>query len=321
MSETVNLPPEAAGKRADAALSEVLPQSRSQVTARIKSGEIVMDGKPFKPSVVVAGGEIFQVFMPSPRELTTDEQYYGFSLNIIFEDADIVVVNKPAGLLAHKAPRRQSVSVAGGLARRYQEHLSTLGGRGRHGIVHRLDKDTSGVMVAAKNDICHAALARQFAEREVSKEYAAIVCGEVKKNEGVFSSDIGRNANDIRRMTGKNPLRPRPSETRWEVAERGRGWSFVRVRPVSGRTHQIRVHFSEGGHPVVADSFYETKESKEMLLWAGLSERLTRQALHALSIGFVHPFTKKRVSFTAPLADDIQNALTFLRERDKSTVD
>ena len=312
----ITLPPGSAGKRADTALSGVLPQSRSRVAALIKSGDILMNGAPFKPSAIVEGGETFQITPPSPRGGRAAPEDGDIALDVIFEDDDIVVLNKPAGLTVHPgAGSAGRPTLAGALARRYRENLSTLGGSERPGIVHRLDKDTSGVMVAAKNDVCHAALSRQFAERGVSKEYEAIVCGEVKKNSGVFSSLIGRSPRDRKKMSGKNPARPRASVTEWDVVERARGWSFVGIRPQTGRTHQIRVHFSEAGHPVAADPLYGTKESKALLASSGLSERLRRQALHAKSIGFSHPATGERVSFSAPLAADIADALAFLRSK------
>lgn len=311
----ITLPPGSEGKRADTALSEVLPQSRSRVAALIKSGDILMNGGAFKPSAVIEGGESFLVHTPPPRGGFAGPEDGEVSLDIIFEDGDIIVINKPAGLTVHPGAGRAGPTLAGALARRYRENLSTLGGTERPGIVHRLDKDTSGVLVAAKNDVCHAALSRQFAEREVSKEYEAIVCGEMKKNSGVFSSGIGRSPRDRKKMSGKNPARPRRSVTEWEVVERIGGWTFVRIRPQTGRTHQIRVHFSEAGHPVAADPLYGTKEAKALFASSGLAQLLRRQALHAAGIGFSHPATGKRMSFSAPLAADIADALNFLRAR------
>lgn len=305
----VTLPAGCAGKRADFALSSVLPQSRSRIAALIKSGDILMDGRKFKPSVIVGGGEKIQFRAPQPRGDSVVPE--NIPLDVIFEDDDLIVINKPAGMVIHPGAGRKSSTVANALAHRYPA-LSSVGGSLRPGIVHRLDKDTSGVVIAAKNDICHAALAAQFAGRSVKKEYHALVWGQMKGGSGVFSSAIGRSPSNRKKMSGKNPAKARESVTDWETVECFSDWTFVRISPKTGRTHQIRVHFSEAGHPVAADALYCGKPAKLRLASSGLSKILKRQALHASAIGFRHPSSGKDVSFRAPLAVDMADALDFL---------
>ncbi|WP_462137160.1 RluA family pseudouridine synthase [Candidatus Mycalebacterium sp.] len=304
---TVTVPPKFAGKRADSALALILPQSRSRIAALIKSGEILMNGAKFKPSVIFEGGEKVD-FHPSPPE-PDFVRPENIPLDVIFEDDDIAVINKPAGIVVHPGAGRKSATIANALAHRYS-NLSKIGGAQRPGIVHRLDKDTSGVIVVAKNDVCHAAIAAQFAGRSVRKEYSAIVLGEMKESSGVFSSKIGRSPSNRKKMSGKNPVKARDSITEWETVEILRGWTFVKIKPKTGRTHQIRVHFAEAGHPVACDPLYGGKNPPGA---SGLSKVLRRQALHAARIAFTHPASGEEVRFSAPLPEDMAAAAELLK--------
>ncbi|QMU56026.1 MAG: RluA family pseudouridine synthase [Candidatus Mycalebacterium zealandia] len=308
---TVTVPPEFAGKRADSALALILPQSRSRIAALIKLGEILLNGVKFKPSMIFEGGEKVE-FRPAPPEpdIALPEN---IPLDVIFEDNDIAVINKPAGMAIHPGAGRKSATIANALAHRYS-NLSKIGGAQRPGIVHRLDKDTSGVIVVAKNDVCHAAIAAQFAGRSVRKEYLAIVLGEIKENSGVFSSKIGRSPSNRKKMSGKNPVKARDSVTEWKTVERLHGWTFMKIKPKTGRTHQIRVHFAEAGHPVACDPLYGGKKSPGA---SGLSKVLRRQALHAASISFVHPASGEEVSFSVPLPEDMAAAVEFLKAEER----
>jgi len=253
-----------------------------------------MEGKKFKPSSIFEGGEKIEF---CPRQSQSDfAEPENIPLDVIFEDEDLTAINKPAGMAVHPGAGRNSATLANALAHRYA-NLSTVGGPSRPGIVHRLDKDTSGVVIIAKNDICHARLASQFAERSVRKEYRAIVCGAMKKNSGTFSSSVGRSPSNRKKMSGNRPAKPRESITDWEIVEKFQDWSFVKIIPKTGRTHQIRVHFSEAGHPIAADSLYGGKTAKLKLASSGLSKMLGRHALHALRIDFLHPVSGKEVSF------------------------
>lgn len=310
--KTVTVPPEFAGKRADSALALIFPQSRSRVAALIKSGDILMNGAKFKPSMIFEGGEKVGFRPPPPEPVSARPE--DIPLDVIFEDKDIAVINKPAGIAIHPGAGRKSATIANALAHRYP-NLSKAGGSERPGIVHRLDKDTSGVIVVAKNDLCHAALAAQFAGRSVRKEYAAIVLGEMKEASGVFSSSIGRSRSDRKKMSGKNPVKARDSVTEWEAVEKLRGWTFVKIKPKTGRTHQIRVHFSEAGHPVARDHLYGGKNRRNSPGAPGLSGVLHRQALHAARIAFTHPASGKEADFSAPLPEDMAAAIDLLREK------
>lgn len=269
-----------------------------------------MDGARFKPSAVLGGGERVEVGVPPPEPSSAAPE--DIPLDLIFEDGDLIVINKPPGMVVHPGAGRRSATLANALAHRFP-HLSSAGGAFRPGIVHRLDKDTSGVVVAAKNDIAHASLASQFASRSVRKEYAALVHGAVKGDSGVFSSAIGRSMSNRKKMSGGNPVRAREAVTGWRVVERFRDWTFVRVTPETGRTHQIRVHFSEAGHPVAADSLYSGGAAKSRFASSGLSKVLKRQALHASRIAFRHPRSGREAVFSASLPGDIGDALSFLR--------
>lgn len=312
-TETVRIPPECGGKRADSALSEILPQSRSRIAALIKSGAILMDGRRFKPSVLIGGGETFDIRTEEDRGNPAEPE--DIPLDVVFEDDQIVVINKPAGMTVHPGAGRTVSTLANALAHRYRKNLSGIGGSERPGIVHRLDKDTSGIVVVAKNDVCHANLARQFSGRLVSKEYTAIVCGAMKRDSGVFSSPIGRSRGNRKKMSGNNPSKPRDSVTEWETVKRLGDWTLVRVSPRTGRTHQIRVHFSDAGHPIAADSLYSSKSSRALLSSSGLGGVLFRHALHAGRLGFSHPVSGEKVSFSAPLPADMEEAAALLSRK------
>ncbi len=308
----VTVSPEFAGMRADSALSSLFPQSRSRFAALIKSGKVLINGKSFKPSAILEGGEKieFRIPPPDPTSVVPED----IALDVIFEDADLIVVNKPAGMVVHPGAGRQSATLANALAHRCSG-LSAMGGGNRPGIVHRLDKDTSGVIVCAKNDICHASLSSQFANRAVEKEYVALVSGSMRKNSGVFSSAIGRSPSNRKKMSAKTPPKARESITHWKALERFQEWTLVSAEPKTGRTHQIRVHFSENGHPVAADALYCGKTARLRLASSGLSKILSRQALHASRITFRHPRSGGKVGFSAPLPEDMRAAISFLRSR------
>ncbi len=269
-----------------------------------------MDGKQFKPSTILEGGEKIEFSFFESEHSAEPEN---IPLEVVFEDEDLIVVNKPAGMVVHPGAGRKNGTLANALAHRCAR-LSSIGGDIRPGIVHRLDKDTSGVIVAAKNDICHASLASQFSARSVRKEYLALVHGATRKNSGVFSTAIGRSPANRKKMSGKNAVKTRDSVTEWETVEKFPDWTFVKITPKTGRTHQIRVHFSEAGHPVAADAIYSGKTAKIALSSGGLAKILKRQALHAARITFIHPGSGEDAVFSAPLPEDMATAVAFLRK-------
>ena len=305
------IPREFAGQRADVFLSGLLTElSRSSIKRHIEQGNILIDRKTFKPSKIISGGESLSVKIPPPEPCGVEGEE--IDIEVVYEDSDIIVVNKPAGMVVHPGAGVKSGTLVNALIHMCGD-LSGIGGKMRPGIVHRLDKETSGVMVVAKNDRSHGSLSDQFKTRETKKEYTAIVSGEMKKNSGVFSSPIGRSPSNRVKMTSFSKA-GRDAETRWEVVERLRGATLVSAWPKTGRTHQIRVHFSENGFPVLADKVYGGKKSRPRN--SGTPEALIkRHALHAKSLGFTHPVTQKRIEFSAEIPEDMVSAINFLRRK------
>lgn len=307
----MEIPREFAGQRADVFLSCFLTElSRSSIKKHIERGNILIDRKTFKPSKIISGGESLSVNIPPPKPCGVEGEE--IDIEIVYEDRDMIVVNKPAGMVVHPG-----AGVTGGTLVNALVHvcgdLSGIGGETRPGIVHRLDKETSGIIVAAKNDRAHKSLSEQFKSRETKKEYVAVVSGEMKKSFGVFSSPIGRSPSNRVKMTSFSKA-ARDAETRWEVVERLRGATLVSVWPKTGRTHQIRVHFSENGFPVLADKVYGGKKSRPRN--SGTAGALIkRHALHAKSLGFTHPVTGKPVEFSAKVPEDMISVVDFLRRQ------
>ena len=305
------IPREFAGQRADVFLSGFLTElSRSSIKKHIELGNILIDRKTFKPSRIINGGESLSVNIPPPEPCGVEGEK--IDVEVLHEDSDIIVVSKPAGMVVHPGAGVTGGTLVNALVYMCGD-LSGIGGEMRPGIVHRLDKETSGVMVVAKNDRAHRSLSGQFKSRETEKEYVAVVSGEMKKGSGVFDSPIGRSPSNRVKMTSFVRA-ARDAETRWEVIERLRGATLVSVRPKTGRTHQIRVHFSENGFPVLADKVYGGKKSR--LKNSGLpGVSIKRHALHARSLGFIHPATGKRIELSAEIPEDMASVIDSLRRR------
>jgi len=301
------------GKRVDLFLAEQLPeQSRSQIQRYIGEGYILLNAAPAKAGARVKEGDRIQGRIPAPRPSAVLPEE--LPIRSIYEDADIVVVDKPAGMAVHPAGRMQSGTLVNALLFRLKD-LQGVGGVLRPGIVHRLDKGTSGVMVVAKNDLAHEALVRQFKGREVKKLYLALVYGRMGAEEGAITAPLGRHPIDRKRFSLRT-RQPKEALTEWLVKERFEGITFVQVAPRTGRTHQIRVHMASINHPLVGDPLYTKKRRLAQIEDSYLKERieaLGRQALHAVLISFRHPATGKTMEFTAPLPADIENILEVLR--------
>jgi 23S rRNA pseudouridine1911/1915/1917 synthase len=301
------------GKRLDRFLGEHLPaQSRSQIQRYIREGCILLNASQAKGGAKVREGDRTSGQIPTPRasEILPEE----LTITFIYEDEDIVVVAKPPGMVVHPAGRVTSGTLVNALLFHVRD-LQGVGGVVRPGIVHRLDKGTSGVMVVAKNDQAHEALVRQFKGREVKKIYVALVYGRMKGEKGVISSPMGRHPTDRKRFSLRT-RQPKEALTQWLVKERFAGITFVQVSPKTGRTHQIRVHMSSIGHPLVGDPLYTKKRWLAQIEDPHLRARikaLGRQALHASRIGFRHPATGEPMEFTAPMPDDIEEILEALR--------
>ncbi len=291
------------GKRLDVFLAEKSSSfSRSRLQGLIKRGMVTVKGKVVKSNYRVKKGEVIEVETPPPLETKVEPQE--IPLNILYEDTDVVVVNKPAGMVVHPAAGHFSGTLVNALLYHCQD-LSGVGGKLRPGIVHRLDKDTSGVLIAAKNDYTHEFLSRQLKERTMKREYLALVQGRIGENRGIIDAPLGRHPKDRKKMA-VTEVRSRKAVTHFEVLERFEGFTFLKVRLETGRTHQIRVHLSYIGYPVLGDPQYGGKKQPF---------NLTGYALHAQTLGFFHPTKKEYMEFSAPLPEEFQGILNYLRDK------
>jgi 23S rRNA pseudouridine1911/1915/1917 synthase len=304
---TVEVAAEQAGERLDRYLAAVLPgQSRSQVQRFIERGLVTVEGRQARANLAVREGDRVTVDIPAP--VAADVVAENLPLAILYQDADVIVVNKPTGMVVHPAAGHASGTLVNALLHHVSD-LSGIGGELRPGIVHRLDKGTSGVMVVAKHDAAHDALSQQFHDREVDKEYVALVWGVVQAGRRI-DLPIGRDPSDRQKMSAR-ARRSRAAVTRITRADHLRGVTLCQVAIATGRTHQIRVHLSAIGHPIVGDATYGgiRKRIAADLLPV---QRLERPFLHALRLTFTHPTDGRRMQFEAPLAPDLQAVLDEL---------
>jgi 23S rRNA pseudouridine1911/1915/1917 synthase len=303
------IPDELAGRRLDQALAELFPDhSRSRLTAWVKAGDVLVDGEPAVPRQIVHGGEQVALDTAVQREVGAEPE--DIALDIRHEDADIIVVDKPAGLVVHPG----AGNAAGTLQNALLHHDPALAGIPRGGIVHRLDKDTSGLMVVARSPRAHTALVAQLASREVHRQYLALVYGTMVAG-GRVDAPIGRHPRDRLKQAVRED--GRDAVTQYRVRERFRAMTLVECRLETGRTHQIRVHMAHVRHPLVGDPQYGGLLKLPKGASAALTDALRgfrRQALHAEQLAFVHPGTGEQVSFEAPLPADMQAVLAALRD-------
>jgi 23S rRNA pseudouridine1911/1915/1917 synthase len=298
-----------AGERLDRYLAGRLPAlSRTRVAELIAEGRVRVDGKPQRRSHHIAAGEKIEVEVaPRPALEATPE---ALPLEVLYEDEDVIVINKSAGMVVHAGAGNARGTLVNALLFRFGA-LSGAGGAFRPGIVHRLDKDTSGVLLVARNDAAHAALAAQFAERRVHKIYVALVHGRLEQNSGSVGLPIARDLHRRTRMTTRRK-QGREARTDWRVLARVDGYTLVEVELHTGRTHQIRVHFSALGHPVAGDTLYgaprEPRAGRQAL------EPLGRNFLHAARIVFEHPRRKEPVEIRAPLPGQLRDWLLRLAQ-------
>lgn len=314
---------EEASRRLDALLAERLAGfSRSLLKKAIDAGRVTVDGERRKPSHRLEPGE--QVRIERLERPAEGPQPEAIDLDLIYEDDDLVAVNKPAGMVVHPAKGNWSGTLAAGLAHHFGDALSSTGGPTRPGIVHRLDRDTTGVIVVAKHDRAHERLAAQFADRSTEKEYAAIVLGEPDRDADVINEPIGPHPHIREKMAIRRDLPDaRNAVTTFEVVERLRRCTLLRVTPKTGRTHQIRVHLAHLGNAVLCDKQYGGRSQITAGELAGGVPKpdevplLARQALHARRLRIDHPTTGERLTFEAPMPEDMQGVLEFMR-RDPS---
>ena len=289
------------GERLDAALARLVPSlSRSQAQRLIEQGAVTHGGRPVKKNEKLSAGDTLELTLPEVREVPIEAQ--PIPLEVCYEDADVIVVNKPKGLVVHPAPGHADGTLVNALLAHCGDSLSGIGGEKRPGIVHRIDKDTSGLIIAAKNDAAHAALAAQLKDHSLARTYICLVCGRIRDDAGTIDAPIGRHPTDRKRMavTSKNARR---AVTHWSVIARYNGYTHIRCELETGRTHQIRVHMAHIGHPLLGDLVYGHKRPEK-----GLSG----QCLHARALRFIHPRTGALVTFTCPLPDYFQDVLARL---------
>lgn len=304
------------GLRADGWLSAQLPAlSRVRIQALLKDGHILLNGAVKASSYKVRPGDCFTVIIPDA--VPADPIAQDLPLSIVYEDGDLLVLNKPAGLVVHPAPGNADGTLVNGLLAHCADGLSGIGGVKRPGIVHRLDKGTSGLMVVAKNDLAHGGLSAQFADRTLSRTYQALVWGAPLKPLDVVDAPIGRHPRDRLRMAVVTNGKPARTCYRLIQSFADRRVSFIECRLETGRTHQIRVHMTHIGHPLLNDHQYGARPLKGTAAITAHLQSLSldpgRPLLHAISLTFVHPVTHETMTFHAPLPPDFDGALTLLK--------
>ena len=301
--ETLEFVAETAGERIDALLPRIAADlTRSGAQRLLEAGAVLVNGRPVQKSYKLAVGDAVCVALPDPEVYDLVPQ--DIPLDVVYEDGDVIVVNKPRGLVVHPAPGHPDGTLVNALLFHCGDSLSGVGGEKRPGIVHRIDMDTSGLLIAAKNDFAHRSLSAQLADHSMFRIYEAVVCGRLRDDCGTVDAPIGRHPTDRKRMS-IDPRGGRSAVTHWEVIARYRGFTHVRCRLETGRTHQIRVHMESIGHPVAGDLVYGRKKPEK-----GLSG----QCLHARELEFTHPRSGERVHLTCSLPEYFTDFLSRLGE-------
>jgi len=303
------------GLRLDAFLSAQLNEiSRNRIKKLIEDGCVkINERKCTKASRQLKISDEIQIEIPKPKPYKLKGEK--IPMDIVFEDSHLLVINKPPNLVVHPGAGHWNGTLVNALLH-HCKNLSGIGGVQRPGIVHRLDKDTSGLIVVAKEDISHDALSRQFKERSIQRSYIAMVVGKLKKQSGSFDAPIGRSRKHRKKISSHTP-KGRTALTHYKVLEQYNDFTLVEARLATGRTHQIRVHFSEAGYPVVGDPVYGTKRYLQRIKSVELKEVLqtiNRQMLHAATLGFIHPITLKKLFFEIPIPRDFQDLVKLLKK-------
>ena len=291
---------EDAGKRLDAWLAERTELTRSAVQKLAEDGRVTAGGKPLTKNTRLTGTEAVSLLLPEPEAVEIVPQ--DIPLDVVYEDDDVIVVNKPKGLVVHPAPGHPDGTLVNALLYHCGDSLSGINGELRPGIVHRIDRDTSGLIIAAKNDFAHVRLAAQLQDHTLARTYRCIVTGNLREDAGTVNAPIGRCPADRKKMAvvagGRNAV------THWQVLERYPGAAYVECRLETGRTHQIRVHMAYIGHPILGDTVYGSKKPVP---------GLNGQCLHAVGLRFLHPRTGAPVELTCPLPEEFQRQLEKYR--------
>lgn len=312
MEQEIVLTVEDGGLRLDKLLADWLPDvSRSAVQGMIAQGLVTCGGQALTKSAKLSPGQVIRVIIPEPRELNILPE--NIPLQVVYEDSDMLVVNKPKGMVVHPAPGNYSGTLVNALLFHCGESLSGINGVLRPGIVHRIDKDTSGLLLVAKNDFAHRGLAQQIQAHSLTREYLAVVYGNLKEDAGTVDAPIGRHPVERKKMAVlRNSPAAREAVTHFFVEERLPGFTYLRLRLETGRTHQIRVHMASLGHPVAGDPVYGPKK---------VLTELKGQCLHAGLVGFIHPRTGEYMEYAAELPEYFRGFLTKLRKKGGYTDD
>ncbi|MBQ4066381.1 MAG: RluA family pseudouridine synthase [Clostridia bacterium] len=292
------------GKRADVFVSRAAEITRSSAAALIEKGAVSVNGRPCAKSYKTAGGDVFEIELPEPEICEVEPE--DIPLSVVYEDEDVVVINKPQGMVVHPAPGHRSGTLVSALMYYCKDSLSDINGVIRPGIVHRIDRDTSGLLAVAKNNDAHLALAAQLEDHTLSRVYYAVVCGHIREG-GTVDAPLARHPSDRQKMAVVKG--GREAITHYEPVEEFSQFTLARMRLETGRTHQIRVHMAHIGHPILGDPVYGRPtqfEKHHPSLFKG-------QMLHAGQLSFIHPRTGERVTVEAPLPENFEAALELLR--------
>lgn len=298
------------GERIDAALARLAPElSRSAAQKLLEGGGVLLNGRPARKSDRLSEGDTLELTLPEVQEVALEAE--NIPLDIVYEDADVIVVNKPKGLVVHPAAGHWSGTLVNALMYHCRDSLSGIGGELRPGIVHRIDKDTSGLLVVAKNDAAHQALSAQMSVHSIHRVYHAVVYGNLKEDEGFVEKWLGRDPRDRKKMAvlAENAAGAKYAYTGWQVLERCGNFTYIACKLKTGRTHQIRVHMASTGHPLAGDAVYGPKNC---------IKSLNGQCLHAKELGFVHPRTGEWMQFDSPLPPYFTEFLTRLRKEHRA---
>ena len=288
--------------RLDKYLAEQFPeQTRSYLQKLIKDGEVTVNGKNVKTGYQLSKGDEVSVNIPEPKELDVEPQK--MDLDIVYEDDDVILVNKPKGMVVHPAPGHTTDTLVNGLLYHCKDNLSGINGVARPGIVHRIDRDTTGILIVCKNDMSHNSIAAQLKEHSINRRYRALVHGNLKDDTGTVEGPIGRHPIERKKMA-INEKNGKPAVTHYTVLERFGNYTLIECKLETGRTHQIRVHMTSIGHPLVGDEVYGP---------AKCPFKLQGQCLHAMVLGFVHPRTEEYMEFSADLPKYFEDLLRKLR--------
>ena len=299
MNDILYVKAQESGERIDALLARSIENlTRSQAQRLLESGLVTVDGAPVKKNRKTAPGELYRVEIPEVAETVLVAQ--DIALDIVYEDGDVIVVNKPRGMVVHPVPGHPDGTLVNALMFHCGDSLSGIGGEKRPGIVHRIDRDTSGLVIAAKNDPAHLALSEQLSDHSLARVYECVVHGRMREDAGTVDAPIARHPSDRKRMAVVSG--GRRAVTHWEVIARYNGWTHLRCRLETGRTHQIRVHMAHIGHPLLGDEVYGKSPEKG----------LTGQCLHARELKFVHPRTLESIHLTTELPEYFTQVLERL---------